>query len=86
MSASTKLALKSLLRGIAWLLFAVAGLSFWMGGRVIGEFAKTERTLAEIEGIGLALACAGLGAVAKVAGGKDEANAPPTSEGEQSRR
>jgi hypothetical protein len=68
MNVSTKSALKSLLRGVAWLLFAIAGLAFWVGGRAINEFAKTERLLAEMEGIGLAVVCAGLGAVAKAAG------------------
>jgi len=86
MSALTKVALKSLLRGIAWPLFAVAGLSFWRGGRAIAEFAKTERTLAEMEGIGLALVCAGLGAVTKAAGEEDEANGTPASKGEKARK
>ena len=68
MSASTKSVLKSLLRGLAWLLFATAGLTFWFGGRAINEFGKTERVLAEMEGIGLAVLCAGLGAAVKAAG------------------
>jgi hypothetical protein len=68
MSSSIKSALKFLLHGVAWLLFAIAGLAFWLGGRAINEFAKTERILAEMEGISLAVLCAGLGAVAKAAG------------------
>lgn len=65
--------MKFLLRGVAWLLFAMAGLSFWFGGRAISEFAKTERILAEIEGIGLAALCGGLGALAKTAAERFEA-------------
>ena len=48
-------------------MFAIAGLTFWMGGRVISEFAKTDRILAEMEGTGVAVLFAGLGAVAKLA-------------------
>jgi hypothetical protein len=68
MNPSTRSTLKSFLQGIAWLLFAIAGLSFWVGGRALSEFTKTERTLAEMEGIGVAVVCAALGAWAKAAG------------------
>jgi hypothetical protein len=86
MNASTKFT-KSLLRGVAWLLFAVAGLALWMGGRSISEFTKTARTLAEMEGIGLAVLFAGLGAVAKAAAdhfGGGEKDGSPTSDGSHS--
>jgi hypothetical protein len=53
MTPSTKATSASLLRGVAWLLFVIAGLAFWFGGRAISEFAKTERILAEMEGIAL---------------------------------
>ena len=46
----------------------IAGLAFWFGGRAINEFAKTDRMLAEMEGIGLAAVCDALGAVARYAG------------------
>jgi hypothetical protein len=68
MSASTKSTLASLLQGLAWLLFAIGGIAFWLGGRAINEFAKTERILAEMEGIGIAVLCATLGALTKTAG------------------
>jgi len=45
----------------------IAGLAFWIVGRTINEFAGAARGLAEIEGIGLAALCAGLGRVAKSA-------------------
>jgi hypothetical protein len=82
MSSSTKSALGFLLRGMAWLLFAVAGLAFWVGGRAINEFARTGRMLAEMEGIALAAVCAGLGAVVKSAGEnlkEDEGETTPTA-------
>ena len=89
MSSSTKSALKSLLRGVAWLLFMIAGLAFWVGGRAIHEFAKTERMLAEMVGIGLAVVCGGLGAVAKAYGepvAEAEENGTSTSEGKSVRK
>jgi hypothetical protein len=58
-------ALKSLLNGVAWFFFVVAGIAFWLGGRAIHEFANTERVLAEMEGIGVAVLFGGLGAIAK---------------------
>jgi len=60
--------MKTLLRGLAQLLFVFAGLSFFVGGLVIGILAKTERALAEVEGIGLAVVCGGLGFLAKSVG------------------
>ena len=70
---------------MAWILFTFAGLVFWAGGRAINEFAKTERILAEVESIGLAAVCAGLGAVAKTAGdhfAEAEEDGTPTPEDE----
>jgi hypothetical protein len=43
----------------------MAGLTFLVGGRAIHEFAKADRMLAEMEGLGLAAVLAGLGAGAK---------------------
>jgi hypothetical protein len=60
--------MKTLLRGLAQLLFVIAGLSFLVGGRAISIFSKTERVLAEGEGIGLAVVCGGLGFLAKSGG------------------
>lgn len=70
------------MRGESWLLFGIAGLAFRWGGRAISEFAKTERTLAEMEGITLALVCVGLGAVAKA--GADRLDEGENSESGQS--
>lgn len=65
MSDSNNPAASAFLRGISWLLFAAGGLCFWAGGRAISEFTKTDRILAEMEGIGLTIVFVGLGAVAK---------------------
>ena len=65
----------SFLQALAWLLFAVGGLSFWVGERAISEFTKTDRVLAEMKGIGLAVVFVGLGAVAKSYGERLEEGA-----------
>jgi hypothetical protein len=53
------------LRGLSQLLFVTAGLSFFVGERVNGAFTETERMLAEVEGIGLAVVCGALGFMAR---------------------
>jgi hypothetical protein len=68
MRASIKSSLRVLLQGVAWLLFVAAGIAFFVGGRAISEFAKTDRMLAEVEGFFIAAVCAGFGAIAKAAG------------------
>jgi hypothetical protein len=67
MGTSTHSVVQALLRGLAWLMFVIAGLSLWFGGRLITEFAKTDRILGEIAGIGLAVICAGIGAIGEAA-------------------
>jgi hypothetical protein len=61
-------------------MFVIAGLSFWFGGRLITEFAKTDRMLGEMAGIGLAAVCAGIGAIAKAAEERDEGEPRETSD------
>jgi hypothetical protein len=60
--------MKTLLRGVAQLLFVIAALSFFVGGRAISTFTQTERVLVEMEGIGLAVVCGARGALAKSVG------------------
>jgi hypothetical protein len=67
MNTGTKAGLASLLKGAAWLLFAIAAFAFWVGGRAINEFAGTERITAEVEGVGLAALFGLIGAIAKTA-------------------
>jgi hypothetical protein len=72
MNDSTKSTWKAFLRGVAWLLFGIGGLTFWAGGKAIREFSKTDIVLSEMGGIFIALVCIGLGALAKSAGEEDE--------------
>jgi hypothetical protein len=67
MIISTKSTAETLLNGAAWLLFIIAGLAFLVGGRAISQFAKTERMLAEMEGMGIAIACGVLGTLVRIA-------------------
>jgi hypothetical protein len=48
-------------------MLVVAGLAFWVGGRAISEFGKTDRILSEMEGVVLAVVAGGLGFAAKTA-------------------
>jgi hypothetical protein len=68
---------KLLLRGFSWLLFVLGGFSFLVGGRMISEFWKIDRILAEMIGLGIAAACGALGYVLKTAGEPDEVNEDP---------
>jgi len=61
MDTSTESFVKLLLRGLAWLLFVIGGLSFLVGGRMISESWKIDRILAEMIGLGIAGACGALG-------------------------
>jgi hypothetical protein len=57
--------MKSLLTAAGNTLLVIAGLSFFVGGRAITEFTKTDRVLAEGLGIGLTVVFAALGMLAK---------------------
>ena len=65
MTAQTRSLLKAFLLGLAWLLFGVAALAFWVGGRAIHEFAEIDRILAEVLGLFIALATGMIGYVLK---------------------
>ena len=74
MKPSTRSDAQHGLQGLEWLFLAAAGLAFWFGGGVIhAVFPKADRVLAEIEGIALAILCAGLGALAKGVNDRREA-------------
>jgi hypothetical protein len=72
MGVSPKSAFQSLTRGLASVLFAIAGLSFFFGGRAISELGKMDRLLAEMLGFALAAVCVGLGFLAKTVGEPDD--------------
>jgi hypothetical protein len=52
----------------------LAVLAFWIGGRAISEFAKTDRVLAELEGVALTALFSGLGVIAKATADRVEEN------------
>ncbi len=86
MNAAARSAAILLLRGVAWVFFALAGLAFWFGGRAISEFGKTDRLLAEMEGLALILLFMGLGAIAEMAKNRLEEGEGPTSLSEALRK
>jgi hypothetical protein len=65
MAAATRSFWKALLHAVAWILFAIAGLAFWWGGRAISEFGKIDRIFSEMLGLGIAFATGGLGYIFK---------------------
>ena len=78
MTAETRSTLKSLLNGVAWVLFGISGLAFWAGGHFLSENNHIDRLSGEILGLGLAGALAALGAVAKSLGERLEDGQEPT--------
>jgi len=63
--SATRSSLKYFLQGLSSVSFAIAGLSFFFGGRAIHEFGGVDRTLAEVIGLGLAFVCGAMGWIAK---------------------
>jgi hypothetical protein len=57
--------MKALLKGTSQILFVIASLLFFVGGRAISEFTKTDRVSAEMLGIGSAFVFGIFGMVAK---------------------
>ena len=64
-TAATRSFWKAFLHGLAWILFAIAGVTFWAGGKVISESAKIDRILAEMLGLMIAFALGALGYILK---------------------
>jgi hypothetical protein len=65
MTAATRSFWTASLNGLAWIVFAIAGLAFWVGGRAISEFGKIDRILGEMLGLGIAAAIGALGYILK---------------------
>jgi hypothetical protein len=72
--------MKSVLRGVSWALFAIAGLTFWVGGTAIAEYAKTDRILSEMLGLMSAAALGGIGLAVKSAADDLEPDEDPPAE------
>jgi hypothetical protein len=66
MKPSARTVLISLFGGLAGVLFVAAGLVFWFGGALIHALGTTDRVLAEVEGLSIALLLLGLAGVAKI--------------------
>lgn len=64
-TAATQSFRKALLQGLAWVLFAIAGLAFLVGGRAISDFGKIDRIAAEMLGLLIAAVTGALGYVLK---------------------
>jgi len=67
MNDSAKSAYKLFLQYVYWVLGAIAGISFFCGGRAINEFFKVDRLLAEMMGLGIMAVCIALAIAAKSA-------------------
>ena len=66
MRPSTRSNVAFFFRGVAWVLFGLAGIAFFFGGGLIHAASiETDRTLAEFEGLALAIICLVLGRVAR---------------------
>ena len=61
--------IKPIVNGLSWLLIAIGGLSFWVGGRALHEFAGIDGVIAEVEGLAGAAVLIALGAGLRVAAG-----------------
>ncbi len=61
--------IKSILSGLSWVLIGIGGMSFWVGGRALHEFAGIDRAIAEVEGLAGAAVLIALGAGLRIAAG-----------------
>jgi hypothetical protein len=64
-TAATRSFWKSFLHGLAWILFAIAGVAFLAGGKIISESVKIDRIVAEMLGFMIAIAVGALGYILK---------------------
>jgi len=54
-------AMKKTVSGVSWVLIAAGGMSFFIGGRALHEFAGIDRSIAEAEGLAAAAVLLALG-------------------------
>lgn len=65
MESTDRSTLKAVLMGLSWVLFFIAGMTLLVAGSAISDFAKVNRTLAEVVGDSIALLIGGLGYILK---------------------
>ena len=61
--------IKPIVGGLSWVLISIGGLSFWVGGRALHEFAGVDRAIAEVEGLAAGAVLIALGAGLRAAAG-----------------
>jgi hypothetical protein len=61
----TKSTISGVLKLVAWLLFGLAAVSFWAGGKIISDSSGSDRLLGEMGGVGLTVVFVAAGAVVK---------------------
>jgi hypothetical protein len=61
--------MKQMVSGLSWVLIAGGGMSFWVGGRALHEFAGINRAIAEVEGLASAVVLIALGAGLRASAG-----------------
>lgn len=61
--------IKPIVNGLSWVLIGIGGISFWVGGRALHEFAGVDRLIAEVEGLTGAVVLIALGAGLRAAAG-----------------
>jgi hypothetical protein len=61
--------IKQTVNGVSWVLIAGGGMSFWIGGRALHEFAGIDRAIAEAEGLAGAAVLIAVGAGLRAAAG-----------------
>ena len=61
--------IKSIINALSWVLIGTGGISFWVGGRALHEFAGIGRAIAEVEGLTAAAVLIALGAGLRAAAG-----------------
>ena len=80
MTSPTRPVLQAFLRAGSWLLLGIAGISFWVGGRAISEFAKVDRILAEFLGLLIAAVTGVAGYVLKTSADELDGTEDSTSQ------
>jgi hypothetical protein len=65
MTDDTKSTISGFLKLFAYLLFGIAAVCFWVGGKIISESSGSDRLLGEMGGVGMAMVFGAVGLVVK---------------------